>query len=135
MHVQSCCFYYKTYCFLTFSSPSASFDLKVPIVQGSLSNNVYERRTSTGNGLFSFFDDGFAQIFSQIATIRVKKLSNTNFISSRHIQREKSSLPVDVRRSKTSLLIPNWWCARGVAHVAVVGLRRRGNVVLEYAVY
>ena len=31
MHVQSCCFVYKTYCFLTFSSPSASLDLKVPI--------------------------------------------------------------------------------------------------------
>ena len=32
MHVQSCCFAYKTYCFLTFSSPSASLDLKVPKV-------------------------------------------------------------------------------------------------------
>ena len=30
MHVQSCSFAYKTYCFLTFSSPSASLDLKVP---------------------------------------------------------------------------------------------------------
>ena len=31
MHVQSCCFSYKkNYCFLTFSSPSASLDLKVP---------------------------------------------------------------------------------------------------------
>ena len=65
---------------------------------------VYERRTSTGSGPFSSLDDGFAQIFNQIVSIRVKKLSNTNFISSRHIKREKSSLPVDVRRSKTSLL-------------------------------
>ena len=30
MHVQSCCFAYKTDCFLTFSLPSASLDLKVP---------------------------------------------------------------------------------------------------------
>ena len=30
MQVQSCCFAYKTYCFLTFSSPYASLDLKVP---------------------------------------------------------------------------------------------------------
>ena len=53
-------------------------------------------------------DDGFAQIFSQIVSIRVKKLSNTNYIASRHITREKSSLPVDVRCSKTSLLkLPN----------------------------
>ena len=75
---------------------------------GSLSNNVFERRTSTGSGLFSFFDGGFAQIFSQIASIKVKKLRNTNFISSRHVKRENTSLPVDVRRSKTSLLkFPN----------------------------
>ena len=33
MHVQSC-FASKTYCFLTFSLPSASLDLKVPIVMG-----------------------------------------------------------------------------------------------------
>ena len=71
---------------------------------GSLSNNVFERRTSTGSGLFSFFDGAFAQIFSQIASIIVKKLKNTNFISSRHVKRENTSLPVNVRRSKTSLL-------------------------------
>ena len=33
------------------------------VLVGSLSNNVFERRTSTGSGLFSFFDGGFAQIF------------------------------------------------------------------------
>ena len=53
---------------------------------------------------FSFLDDGFAQIFSQIVSVRVKKLSNTNFISSRLVNREKASLPVDVRRSKKPLL-------------------------------
>ena len=38
----------------------------------------------------------------------VKKLRNTNFISSRHVKRENTSFPVDVRRSKTSLLkLPN----------------------------
>ena len=31
MHVQSCGFAHKVYCFLTFSLPSASLDLKVPI--------------------------------------------------------------------------------------------------------
>ena len=75
---------------------------------GSLSNNVFERRTSTGSGLFSFFGGGFAQIFRQIASITVKKLRNTNFISSRHVKRENTSLPVDVRRSKTLFLkLPN----------------------------
>ena len=53
---------------------------------------------------FHFFDGGFAQIFSQIASITVKKLRNTNFISSRHVKRENTSLPVDVRGSETSLL-------------------------------
>ena len=37
--------------------------------------------------------------------VSVKKLIDTNFIASKHItQREKSSLPVDVRLSKTLLL-------------------------------
>ena len=45
---------------------------------GSLSNDVFERRKSAGSGLLSFLDDGFAKIFSQIALVRVKKLSNTN---------------------------------------------------------
>ena len=49
-------------------------------------------------------NDDFAEIFSQIVSIRVKKLSNTNFISSRHIERENASLPVDVRWSKTLFL-------------------------------
>ena len=81
---------------------------------GSLSNDVFERRTSTGSGLFSFFDGGFTQIFSQIASITVKKLRNTNFISSRHVKGENTSLPVDVRRSKTSLLkLPIIWITYG----------------------
>ena len=59
---------------------------------------------STGSGFFTFLSGGFAQIFSQIVSIRANKLSNTNFVSSRHVTRGKASLPVDVRRSKTSLL-------------------------------
>ena len=52
----------------------------------------------------SFLDDGFAEIFSQIISIRVKKRSNTNFISSTYIETENASLPVDVHHSKTLLL-------------------------------
>ena len=37
MHVQSCCLFCKTYCFLTLSLPSASLDLKVAMVL-----NVYK---------------------------------------------------------------------------------------------
>ena len=44
--------------------------------------------------------------------IRVKTLSNTNYVASRYIKREKGSLPFDVRRSKTSLLnLPTSFCA------------------------
>ena len=74
----------------------------------SLSSDVFERRTSTGSGLFALLSGNFDLIFGQIVSIRVKTLSNTNMVASRLIKREKGSLPVDVRRSKTSLLkLPN----------------------------
>lgn len=47
---------------------------------------------------------GFAEIFGQIVPIRMKTLSNTNLVVSQQIKRERTSLPVDVRRSKTPLL-------------------------------
>ena len=71
---------------------------------GSLSNSVFERRTSTGSCFFTPLRRDFEQIFGQIVSIRVKTLSNTNLVGPRHIKREKRLLPVDVRRSKTSLL-------------------------------
>ena len=74
----------------------------------SLSNSVFERRTSTGSGLFASLGSGLVQTLGQIVFIRAKKLSNTNLLESRHIKEKKASLPVDVRRSKTSLLkLPN----------------------------
>ena len=66
----------------------------------SLSKDVFERRTSTGSGLFSFLDSGFGQIVSII----VKTLKNTNLVASSCFKMKKTSLPVDVRRSKTPLL-------------------------------
>ena len=58
--------------------------------------------------MFSILSDSlsldFEQIFGQFVSVRVKTLSNTNLVASRHIKREKGSLPVDVRSSKTSLL-------------------------------
>ena len=71
---------------------------------GSLSRDVFERRTSTGSGRFELLSRDFEQIFGQIVSIRITTLSNTNTVASRHIKRERGSLPVDVRRSKTSLL-------------------------------
>ena len=58
------------------------------------------------------------KFFLQIVSIRAKKLSNTNLVASRYFKREKSSRPVDVRRSKTSLLkLPS----------NIKGFSRRGN--------
>ena len=63
----------------------------------SLSSDVFERRTSTGSGLFE-------QVLGQIVSVKVKTPNNTDLVASEHIKREKGSLPVDVRQSKTSLL-------------------------------
>ena len=71
---------------------------------GSLSSDVFERRTSTGNGRFALLSRDFEQVFWQIVSIRIKPLGNTNTVASRLTKRENGSLPVDVRRSKTSLL-------------------------------
>ena len=49
--------------------------------------------------------DAFAQIFGQIFSITVKKLSNTKLVASRHIKRENTSLPLDERGSKTLKLL------------------------------
>ena len=76
----------------------------VDVIIESLSNSVFERRTSTGSGLFASLGSGLVQTLGQIVFIREKKLSNTNLLESRHIKEKKTSLPVDVRRSKTSLL-------------------------------
>ena len=64
---------------------------------GSLSRDVFERRTSIRNGRFALLSRDFEQIFGQIVSIRIKILSNTNTVASRLIKREKGSLPVDVR--------------------------------------
>ena len=68
-----------------------------PSILGSLSGDVFERRTSNGSGLFPLLSqDFFKQIFGQIVFIRVKTHSNTNLLASRHVENEKSLLPVDM---------------------------------------
>ena len=70
----------------------------------SLCKHVSERRTSTGSSLFNFWDGVFGQIFGQIVSLIVKTLGNTNLVASRGLKMKKTSLPVDVRRSKPPLL-------------------------------
>ena len=74
------------------------------VPKGSLSKHVFERRASTGSGLFSFLDSGFAHLLGQLVSIIVKTLRNTNLGASRCFKMKKTSLPVDVRYSKTPLL-------------------------------
>ena len=51
-----------------------SDDVGVDLFIGSLSKDVFERRTSTGSGLFSFLSGIFAQAFGQIVSIIRKRL-------------------------------------------------------------
>ena len=67
------------------------------------SSDVFEPQASTGSALFALFSRDFEQTLGQIVSERVKTLSNTNLVASKHTKREKGSLPVDVRQSKTSL--------------------------------
>ena len=89
--------------------PSQGLDPALQIMTiMNLSKDVFERRTSTGSGLFSFLDSGFAHLLGQLVSIIVKTLRNTNLGASRCFKMKKTSLPVDVRRSKTPLLkLPN----------------------------
>ena len=55
---------------------------------------------------FAHLSCDFEVTCEQIVSVRVKTLSHTNLVASRHIKREKSSLPVDVHRSETLMLNP-----------------------------
>ena len=48
---------------------------------------------------------GFVQIFGQVVAMTVKTLtcSNTNLVASRHIKREKASLPFESASLKNAL--------------------------------
>ena len=66
---------------------------------GSLSNDVFERRTSTGCALFAIFSRDFEQILGQNVPLRVKTLSNTNLVVSRYIQKKRKTLTSTRRAS------------------------------------
>ena len=55
--------------------------LRGRLLIGSLSSDVFERRTSTGNGLFAHLSRDFEQIFGQIVSIRIKTLGNINTVA------------------------------------------------------
>ena len=77
---------------------------------------------------FSFLDSGFAHFLGQLVSIIGKTLRNTNLGASRCFKMKKTSLPVDVRRSKTPLLLGGVGGGGGYGyllelHIAVTNIR------------
>ena len=66
----------------------------------------------SGSGLALLSRDNFWANCPYHYYLCLSTLSNTIYVSSRYIEREKGSLPFDVRRSKTSLFkLPTSFCA------------------------
>ena len=78
---------------LTFSLPLPSSMLKLPIRE-----HVNRKWT------FCLFEQWTSCIFGQIVCIRVKTLSKTDLVATRHIKTKKGTPPGAVRLPKTSLL-------------------------------
>ena len=60
---------------------------------GSLSNDVFERRTSVGRGLFVLFGLDFERKF--LRKLSLEAFSDSNLVALRHITRDKGSLRDD----------------------------------------
>ena len=85
--------------------------------KGSLSSNVFEQRTSTGSELFSPLIRLDATNYVLLSVFTLIETICPNVFSKSQLKCAKSPLPVDVRRSKTSLLkLPssiNFWSPAG----------------------
>ena len=73
-------------------------------VLGSLSSNVFERRTSTGSEPFPLLISLDATIFVLPSVLILIETICPKICSKSRLKSAKRPLPVDVRRSKTSLL-------------------------------
>ena len=82
--------------------------LHVPFrIELEFKNREFEKRffwATRVNRKLTFFQSWGVILFRQIDSVREKIRRNTNLLASRHIKREKDSLPVDVCLPKTSLL-------------------------------
>ena len=75
---------------------------------GSLSSDVFERRTSTGSKPFSLLISLDATVFLLPSVLILIETICPKICSKSWLKSAKRPLPVDVRRSKTSLLkLPN----------------------------
>ena len=71
---------------------------------GSLSSDVFKRRTSTGSEPFSLLVSLYATVFVLPSVLILKETICPKICSKSRLKCAKSPFPVDVRRSKTSLL-------------------------------
>ena len=74
------------------------------MILGSLSSDVFERRTSTGSEPFSLLIYLDATKFVLLSVCSLIEMICPKICSNSRPKSAKSPLPVDVRRSKTSLL-------------------------------
>ena len=93
----------------------------------TLSNDVFERCTSTGSGLFALLSRDFEQIWGQIVSLRVKTLSNTNLVVPRHIKKKKAyfwlTSVAQKRRCLNTLLTSNVRTMNGTPIILITEVR------------
>ena len=89
------------FAFLPFSLSSSSLR-KLPISE--LKQRRFWATHVNRKWFFFIFGQWFCPFLGQLVSIIVKTLRNTNLGASRCFKMKKTSLPVDVRRSKTPLL-------------------------------
>ena len=93
---------------LTRLSGSIAVRSATRVLIGSLSSDVFERRTSTGSEPFSLLVSLDATVFILPSVLILKETICPKICSKSRLKCAKSPFPVDVRRSKTSLLkLPN----------------------------
>ena len=84
------------------------FAVQLNEIIGSLSSDVFEQRTSTGSEPFSLLVRLYATVFILPSVLILIETICPKICSKSRLKCAKSPFPVDVRRSKTSLLkLPN----------------------------
>ena len=90
-------------------------------------NDVFERRTSTGSGLFALLSRDFEQIWEQIVSLRTKTLNNTNLVVPRYIKKKKACFwltsVAQERRCLNTLLTSNVMTMNGTPIIVITGMR------------
>ena len=100
-------FYFTRFCD---GSHTLNFGTPRDMAPLSLSSNVFERRTSSGSERFSLLIYRDATKFVLLSVFTLKEKFCLRICSKSRLKSAKSPLPVDVHRSKTSLLkLHNNW--------------------------